>query len=1135
MNRVTRWAGLVCLCWLAMATALAADLAVSPQAPDAPPGELILAIGAEDQPTAELLAARLAAVEARADLAETVRLRAVASYQAAIEHVERAAAAVAAAEQFRAAAEASQAAVNEAERRAAELDAAEPIAPPEPGEATVEELSRWLTAAEANETAATERLAMLDRLLLQMTDRPVEAQRELTLLRQQLTELDAAPTVVPGEAAVLAEARQAAQAALRQALLADIDRVQQDLSSLPARQSVAQAERELASAQVTAARAEVEALRRWVADARRLAAERERAIAADVTRRLGDAPAWMVEYATQTQTLADRTIEALERVDGIAAERVRVAQQQELLSELQWSADQVLAIGATGAAYARLLRDIRAQLPRETIYFRQIAGREQQTISARLDLLQTNEQLRRLADPEQAAAALIQTRPTAEGIDPDTRAAFVEIVAARAQTLARLADAQERLVISLADITAEKRALTEATASLGTRLDERLLWLASTTPIGRTWLGEVAAGLQWITSPAEWWLVLQSLARRALQEPVTTLLVLGTAGLLLSRRRWLWDYLERMGERVGDVFSDSFIYTLQTLVVTLLLAAPVSLLIGFAGWLLRTDPAAPPMGVSVGDGLISVASVLFLLRILQVMDVEHGLFARHFGWSERTRSVIIHELRWFIWFVPAPAFLVAAAAAAADPQHHTGLGRLAFLVGSIGVAVFVYRAIHPQRGATAEFLALHGRAWRLRRVWFPLLFAAPLLLAAAAAYGYYETAISVQARLFTTGWLAVVGVVLYSMALRWIVVAHRRLAVQRVREAREKLKAARAAKEASEGSGEAAPYPVEMPEVDLSSVNAQTRTLLRVSAMVIVAVGVWGVWRDLVPALAILEGITLWTQTVVVDGAERIDAISLRDLLLALVIATLTLIAAQNVPGLLEMSALQRLSIDPGSRYAITAVTRYVIVLIGVVLALDQIGVTWGRMQWIVAALGVGLGFGLQEIVANFVSGLIILFERPVRVGDTVTVADLSGTVTRIQIRATTIVDWDNREIIVPNKQFITERVINWTLSESITRLVLKVGVAYGSDAAEAHRVLLETVKAHPMVLESPKPAVFFLGFGDSSLDFEVRFFVRELSERIPTMHEMHMAIHRALREHNIEIPFPQRDIYIRRVSRGEG
>ena len=170
----------------------------------------------------------------------------------------------------------------------------------------------------------------------------------------------------------------------------------------------------------------------------------------------------------------------------------------------------------------------------------------------------------------------------------------------------------------------------------------------------------------------------------------------------------------------------------------------------------------------------------------------------------------------------------------------------------------------------------------------------------------------------------------------------------------------------------------------------------------------------------------------------------------------------------------------------------------------------------------------MQEIVANFSSGLMVLFERPIRVGDTITIGNVEGTVTRIRTRATTIVDADNREVIVPNKSFITDRLINWTLSDSITRVAIKVGIAYRNDPREAQRLLLEIAAAHPQVLADPAPACWMSGFGDSSQDFDLRVSVAEIAQRNPVRTDLQMRIAEVFRERDIEIAFPQMDLWLR-------
>ena len=192
---------------------------------------------------------------------------------------------------------------------------------------------------------------------------------------------------------------------------------------------------------------------------------------------------------------------------------------------------------------------------------------------------------------------------------------------------------------------------------------------------------------------------------------------------------------------------------------------------------------------------------------------------------------------------------------------------------------------------------------------------------------------------------------------------------------------------------------------------------------------------------------------------------------------------------------------------------------------------SWDKLQWLVAALSVGLGFGLQEIFANFVSGLIILFERPVRIGDVVTIGQLSGTVSRIQIRATTITDFDRKEIIVPNKTFVTGQLLNWSLSDTVTRVTVKVGVAYGSDLELTRTLLRQIADDNARVLKDPEPLVLFLSFGASTLDHELRIHVRELGDRNLATDEINRRIDELFKEHGIEIAFNQIDVHVRSID----
>jgi potassium efflux system protein len=263
-----------------------------------------------------------------------------------------------------------------------------------------------------------------------------------------------------------------------------------------------------------------------------------------------------------------------------------------------------------------------------------------------------------------------------------------------------------------------------------------------------------------------------------------------------------------------------------------------------------------------------------------------------------------------------------------------------------------------------------------------------------------------------------------------------------------------AAKEA--GDGEAV---IEEPTLDIEQVNEQSLRLIRLALLGGFIAALYWVWADLISVFSYLDNITLYEYTSGTGANMSMVPISIGDLLGALIIIGITFALARNLPGLLEVLVLSKLNLAQGSAYATTTLLSYVIAGVGFVSTLSTLGVSWDKLQWLVAALSVGLGFGMQEIFANFISGIMILFERPVRIGDTITIGNLSGTVSKIRIRATTITDFDRKDIIVPNKTFITGQLINWSLTDTITRVTLKLGVDYGSDLDLVKELLLKAAR----------------------------------------------------------------------------
>jgi potassium-dependent mechanosensitive channel len=288
----------------------------------------------------------------------------------------------------------------------------------------------------------------------------------------------------------------------------------------------------------------------------------------------------------------------------------------------------------------------------------------------------------------------------------------------------------------------------------------------------------------------------------------------------------------------------------------------------------------------------------------------------------------------------------------------------------------------------------------------------------------------------------------------------------------------------------------------------------------------WGV--GVADALSILDPVSQRITTVL---GERVGwgavSISLGDLIAFGIVVWLTHLVSQAVRAVLEEDVFARVALRRGIATALSSLAHYAVLLVGFLLALGVLGIDLTRITIIAGALGVGVGFGLQNVVNNFVSGLILLFERPIQVGDSVQLGALTGEVKRIGIRSSTLRTGEGAEVIVPNASLVSDQVTNWTLSDRLRRIDLNVGVGYGADPQQVVTLLGEVARANPGVLPEPAPVVLFLGFGDSALNFQVCAWTARFEEWVQTRSELGLAVHAALKEAGIEIPFPQRDVHI--------
>jgi potassium efflux system protein len=776
------------------------------------------------------------------------------------------------------------------------------------------------------------------------------------------------------------------------------------------------------------------------------------------------------------------------------------------------------------------LRQQRLNLPGADEYIagseaRQIKMSEISERQIELDLL-----LRELSDPRALADSVIDSVSFLSYVDRKSLDSKIqELVTNRLDILRKLKSGNDRSFKLIQDIEFTEQTLVNRAEEFGELLDRHLLWIRSSKPVSIGDIKKLHVSLGWFFKPAYWDQLFEDLGRSFRQKTAFWIIGLLIGLFLIVSRRWTRRKLRDIAECVEQRVEDSFLLTIKALVLTVMLAAVWPFLLAFPAIQLTSLRQATPFSTGIAGGLITALVPLIALGLFYNTCRLRGLAQTHFQWPESARRTLRHNLGWLIPIVTLTSFFLGAMVTVPQFEYSDALAKLSLMIQAIAVSIFAARVLRFGGGITSVLIEKHPRSWlcRLRYVWYPLTILVPLLILYLEVIGYYYSAIELRNLIRNTTFLLVVLIVFNDLALRMLMLARRRIAIKKAI-AKQELHIRTASDTEAAGDADGANKPLMMETIiEMSEIDEQTRKLLKLALVILALAGMWTIWEPVFPAFGILQDIQFWSYSTVVDGVAKTVPITLANIAMALIVAVTTIIASRNLPGLLEVILLNRLPMDPGARYAYSSVCRYAITAIGILFVFDKIGIKWGNLQWLVAALGVGLGFGLQEIVANFVCGLIVLFERPFRVGDTVTIGDINGTVSRIRIRATTVVDWDRKELIVPNKEFVVGRLINWSLSDRYVRIRIPVGIAYGSDTKLAQKLLLEVAQKNPRVISEPAADAVFKGFGDNSLNFELRVYIDGIDDYIPMLHELNIAIDDAFKEAGLTIAFPQRDVHL--------
>ncbi len=876
---------------------------------------------------------------------------------------------------------------------------------------------------------------------------------------------------------------------------------QRELSANSRLRELAQQRRELLALQIDHQEQRLNLLQGVIDRQRRLQSEQAIADAARDDPLIAEGHPVVLRAQQVNQNLSLELLRATDRANGIVRENIEAQRQLELVRQLQRSLGEQMEAIRGSQLLSRILREQRQSLP-VIVPRRDLQDEIADLRLKQFDLIRQRDQLRQ---GERLATQRLQEAGVE--VTPGLVDSLTRLYQSRRELVEQLEQSYGSLLSAAIELQLNQQQLLTTTHELRATIDEQLFWVANSRPLDLNWVRQLPNYLQQEWQQGEWRAVLpnrwQGLGWDMLVGAPLLLLSLALLGL----RSRIKAALARLHSQIGRLKSDTQLHTPRAVLMNALLALPGPLALAGAGVALRTAEGALAMGLAPALLQLSLSwGVIALGRRLLVPD---GVAERHFTWAP-AYNARLRQLLGGLGVALVPVVGIAAMSGQMEtPLAMRPVAMGLFMLGLLAMAWWLMQLIlaHVPVFGVRLFRLILGLA----------MASVPLVMLGLVAWGYEYTALRLVARFAMTLYLLGLWVVVEATVVRSLAVAARRLAYRRAL-ARRRAQV----QEGAEGGLEV----VEEPPLDMEKINTQSLRLSKLILLIGFSLLLYLVWSDLLAVLGYLDQVALWDA----DEGDLVDgALSLSDFFTALLVVAITFIMARNLPGLLEVMVLSRLALKQGSAYAISSLLSYAIVGTGVVMSLATLGVSWDKLQWLVAALSVGLGFGLQEIFANFISGLIILFERPIRIGDTITLGNLHGTVSRIRIRATTVTDFDRKEIIIPNKTFVTDQLINWSLSDNVTRVVLTYGVAHGSDLPLVHQLLRQAADENPRVLADPEPQVFYLNYGPHSLNFELRIFVNDLLDRLFAADEVNCRVDELFREAGVRVAFEQMDVWLHR------
>lgn len=1066
--------------------------------------------------------ADLAAIESDAELDETTKTRLTAMLQQAKKTLLQSQAEKTAADQYE---QLARNAVNQQAEVQAKLDAIGTQEPTVAADATLVDLSSKLAAVKSQLVVASKEAADLATESTRRRARLAEIPGLLTAAEREQGEIasqQAQPAAL-NESAAESQARTTLLAARAQEIANRIESLQNEQAAYTGTVELLPLQRKLADATVAQLRRESEMLQAAVTQ--KLQSQVE-ATATDLQHAADAVPQKLRDLVRKNVQLAESQKELL--TQGAESEQTLLDVQaalEEVKADQKSSKERLDAVGLTealGVMFRQQTDDAKKLRykfrPREDLK-KKVQEYQLNAFVLEDELAQVNQWLDR---HEPLPIEWDKLEIAWEDLNQD-EAEWV-LYKKRAQLIESTLQTQNVVLQTMLTSDTQRRELLLLIDEFTAFVDRNLFWSRNAPAISLAELSYAPKAIQWVSTPTYWANAVSQMVFTVTAVPIASLgIILSAFAILLGRSR-ARRIIKEEGEEATKI-NVGFGSTIRALIATFVAAMVWPACLGTFAFLLLGTSAADSFVRGLGYAFAMAALYVASRELLSKVCRDKGVAECHFGWTDEVRKHLRRHLRWYTLAGALIIIPMAIFHEHPDVTVRTFATRVTSTTLFLVTAAFHHLMLRHQSPIYVQAVLTNPDSWiyRFRKLIWTVCVGVPILFAAMSLAGYLETTYRLGHSLQSTFLLLVVIVLVYGLLSRWLMLRRRDLARRKAMEERQRRLAEMQTNEPQSLANEAGIVFEKEESIDIASLDEQGRQTAVVVTSVLAIVGFGFIWSDLIPALEYFDDVSLWS----VGTGEAIESVSLLDLIYCVFGVALIIYATRVVPLIFELMVHGRTSLDAGARYAVSTLLRYFVVVIGCFFVMNLLSVPYDQLGWLVAAASVGLGFGLQEIVANFVSGIILLLERPVRVGDVVTIDGITGVVSRIQMRATTVTNWDRKELVIPNKDLITQKLLNWSLSNVINRLTIQVGVAYGSDPDQVRELLYRVVRRHPEVLSEPPPLINFEAFGDSSLNFVIRFFLEKLENRIEITHQINTAIAKALADAGITIPFPQRDLHL--------